>query len=66
MRARVTERVEFGTGLAVSKVDIGVVDVVGPADPAAEPAPEPPEATEEAGAPEARGARRAPPEPSEV
>lgn len=52
VRARVTERVEFGTGLAVSKVDIGVVNVVGPADPAAEPAPEPPEATEEAGAPE--------------
>ena len=53
VRARVSERGEFGTGLTVSKVDIGVVDVVGPADPAAEePAPEPPEATEEAGAPE--------------
>ncbi len=35
VRARVTERVEFGTGLAVSRVDIGVVDVVAaPAEPA--------------------------------
>jgi uncharacterized alkaline shock family protein YloU len=31
VRARVTERVEFATDLAVTKVDIGVVDVVGPA-----------------------------------
>jgi uncharacterized alkaline shock family protein YloU len=28
VRAQVTERVQFGTGLAVSQVDIGVVDVV--------------------------------------
>jgi uncharacterized alkaline shock family protein YloU len=43
VRAQVTERVEFGTGLAVSRVDIGVVDVVAPEPepPAeAEPAPE--------------------------
>lgn len=39
VRARVTERVEFGTGLAVSKVDIGVVDVVPAPDPAPEPEP---------------------------
>jgi uncharacterized alkaline shock family protein YloU len=52
VRARVTERVEFGTGLAVSRVDIGVVDVVAaPAEPA-------PEAGGEAPAAEA------PPEPA--
>lgn len=39
VRERVTERVEFGTGLAVSKVDIGVVDVVPAPDP--EPADAP-------------------------
>jgi uncharacterized alkaline shock family protein YloU len=30
VRARVVERVEFATGLTVARVDIGVVDVVGP------------------------------------
>jgi uncharacterized alkaline shock family protein YloU len=44
VRARVTERVEFGTGLAVSRVDVGVVDVV-PAPPAprdaTQPSPDP-------------------------
>lgn len=39
VRARVVERVHFGTGLEVSHVDIGVVDVV----PAAGPPPAPAE-----------------------
>lgn len=52
VRARVTERVEFGTGLTVTQVDIGVVDVVGPADPDAAAEAEPQPATEPAGAPE--------------
>ena len=58
VRARVTERVEHGTGLTVTKVDIGVVDVV----PAPEPEPEPDPAPEPAAAdaPEAE----APAEPS--
>lgn len=38
VRARVTERVEFATGLAVARVDIGVVDVVSPEEPAPEDA----------------------------
>ena len=43
VRARVTERVQFGTGLEVSQVDVGVVDVVTAprAEAAPEPAPEP-------------------------
>ena len=53
VRARVTERVQFGTGLAVSQVDIGVVDVI----PGAEAEPEP-----EAEA-EAEPATEAEPEP---
>jgi uncharacterized alkaline shock family protein YloU len=36
VRARVIDRVEFATGLTVTTVDVGVVDVV--------PAPAPPEA----------------------
>ncbi len=49
VRARVIERVEFATGMTVTRVDVGVVDVVPPpapeagpdeqAGPAAEPAP---------------------------
>ena len=54
VRARVTERVEHGTGLTVTKVDIGVVDVVPAPEP--DPAPEPAAAD----APEAE----APAEPS--
>lgn len=57
VRARVTERVEFGTGLAVSRVDVGVVDVVPPpapvAAPAAEPKPKPKPKPKPAGAPAA-------------
>ncbi len=46
VRARVIERVQFGTGLEVAQVDIGVVDVV--------PAPEPrPEGEPDAAAPDA-------------
>ena len=41
VRARVTERVEHGTGLTVTKVDIGVVDVVPAPEPEPDPAPEP-------------------------
>lgn len=52
VRARVTERVQFGTGLTVAKVDIGVVDVV-PAPPPPEPEPEPEPEAPPAGAPEA-------------
>ena len=38
VRARVTHRVEFTTGLTVTKVDVGVVDVVpAPAAPVADP-----------------------------
>jgi uncharacterized alkaline shock family protein YloU len=48
VRARVTERVQFGTGLTVARVDIGVVDVV----PAPAPEPEPPAETAPAGAPQ--------------
>lgn len=50
VRARVTERVEFATGLRVTRVDVGVVDVVtdpppgeAVADDAAAPGQEPPE-----------------------
>ena len=56
VRARVTERVEHGTGLTVTKVDIGVVDVVPAREPEPDPAPEPAAAD----APEAE----APAEPS--
>jgi uncharacterized alkaline shock family protein YloU len=43
VRARVIERVQVGTGLKVSQVDIGVVDVVPAPEP--EPAPaDPPQA----------------------
>lgn len=56
VRARVTERVEHGTGLTVTKVDIGVVDVVPAPEPEPDPAPEPAAAD----APEAE----APAEPS--
>lgn len=41
VRARVVERVEFATGLSVARVDIGVVDVVTPEEPAAADAPAP-------------------------
>lgn len=37
VRARVTERVQHGTGLTVSQVDIGVVDVVPGSGPETEP-----------------------------
>ena len=59
VRARVTERVEFGTGLKVTQVDIGVVDVV--------PAPEPEAATRRP-SPRRRTPprRRRPPSPPEV
>jgi uncharacterized alkaline shock family protein YloU len=40
VRARVTERVQFGTGLTVAQVDIGVVDVVPGPEPAPQPEPE--------------------------
>jgi uncharacterized alkaline shock family protein YloU len=50
VRARVTERVQFGTGLTVAKVDIGVVDVV-PA-PSPQPEPEPAAGTAPTGAPD--------------
>jgi uncharacterized alkaline shock family protein YloU len=58
VRARVTERVQFGTGLTVSQVDIGVVDVVPGSEAAAEPEPEAQPAPEAEGepAPEAAGA----------
>lgn len=56
VRARVTERVQHGTGLTVTKVDIGVVDVVPAPEPEPDPAPEPAAAD----APEAE----APAEPS--
>jgi uncharacterized alkaline shock family protein YloU len=52
VRARVTERVQFGTGLTVAKVDIGVVDVVPAPPPEPEPAPEPEAEAPPAGAPE--------------
>lgn len=57
VRARVVERVEFGTGLEVAGVDIGVVDVVPAPAPepeaeAAETVPEPAEAEAQAEAPE--------------
>ena len=55
VRARVTERVQHGTGLTVTKVDIGVVDVV----PAPEPEPEPGARARGGGRPRGRGARRA-------
>jgi uncharacterized alkaline shock family protein YloU len=44
VRARVIERVEFATGLPVSKVDIGVVDVV-PSTPAPAPGAQAPAAS---------------------
>ena len=56
VRARVTERVQHGTGLTVTKVDIGVVNVVPAPEPEPDPAPEPAAAD----APEAE----APAEPS--
>ena len=56
VRARVTERVQHGTGLTVTKVNIGVVDVVPAPEPEPDPAPEPAAAD----APEAE----APAEPS--
>ena len=56
VRARVTERVEHGTGLTVTKVNIGVVNVVPAPEPEPDPAPEPAAAD----APEAE----APAEPS--
>jgi uncharacterized alkaline shock family protein YloU len=37
VRARVVERVEFATGMAVTRVDVGVVDVVPPPAPDAAP-----------------------------
>ncbi len=55
VRARVTERVQFGTGLTVAKVDIGVVDVVAVPEPEPEPEPETAAETAPAGAPEAEG-----------
>lgn len=42
VRARVTERVEFATGMTVTRVDIGVVDVVPATPPDAEAAGDPP------------------------
>jgi uncharacterized alkaline shock family protein YloU len=56
VRARVIERVQFGTGLTVAKVDIGVVDVV----PAPSPEPEAEAEQAPAGAPDAE----APAEPA--
>ena len=55
VRARVTERVQHGTGLTVTKVDIGVVDVV----PAPEPEPDAGARARGGGRPRGRGARRA-------
>ena len=58
VRAQVTERVQFGTGLAVSQVDIGVVDVVPASEPEADAQPDP----EAESAPEAAdGPEKAPP-----
>jgi uncharacterized alkaline shock family protein YloU len=50
VRARVTERVQFGTGLTVARVDIGVVDVVPAPAPEPEPEPAPPAAAAPTGA----------------
>jgi uncharacterized alkaline shock family protein YloU len=44
VRSRVVERVQFGTGLEVANVDVGVVDVVVPPRPAPAPEPEPADA----------------------
>ena len=58
VRARVIHRVEFATGLTVTKVDVGVVDVV--------PAPSPPaDAVADGGGPADSGAEaEGPPSPS--
>ena len=66
VRAQVTERVQFGTGLAVSQVDIGVVDVVPASEPEADAQPDPeaesaPEVTAESAPEAADGPEKAPP-----
>jgi uncharacterized alkaline shock family protein YloU len=61
VRTRVTERVEFGTGLTVAHVDIGVVDVVAVAEPEPEPEAQPEPEPAPADAPDAE----APAEPEE-
>jgi uncharacterized alkaline shock family protein YloU len=66
VRARVIERVQHGTGLAVSQVDIGVVDVVPASEPEADAQPDPeaesaPEVTAESAPEAADGPEKAPP-----
>jgi uncharacterized alkaline shock family protein YloU len=62
----VIERVQHGTGLAVSQVDIGVVDVVPASEPEADAQPDPeaesaPEVTAESAPEAADGPEKAPP-----